>query len=97
MRYNYQPTRMLRDTSASLVAVDQVVDLALCIVNVDSKGEEILAVGRYYYIASNNEAEVAFVVRPDNQAMKKVLEHYDVSIRNCNEDGELILALNLKD
>ena len=130
MRYNYQPTRMSRETSASLVAVDQGVDLALCIVNADSKGEEILAVGRYYYIACNNEAEVAFVVReayqgkgmasvllewmitiarkrglnaltavvrPDNQAMKKVLEHHDFSIRNRDEDGELILALNLKE
>ena len=129
MRYNHQPTRMSRETSASLVAVNQAVDLALCIVRVDGPAEEILAVGRYYYIAANHEAEVAFVVReacqrkglasvllewmttiaakrglkaltavvrPDNIAMKKVLEGHGFTIRNRDEDGELVMALELQ-
>lgn len=129
MRYNYQPTRMSRETSASLVAVDQGVDLALCIVNSKGPAEEILAVGRYYYISNKNEAEVAFVVReayqakgmasvllewmitvatkrglealtavvrPDNIAMRKVLERHGFSVRNRDEDGEVIMALKLE-
>jgi RimJ/RimL family protein N-acetyltransferase len=129
MRYNYQPTRMSRETSASLVAVNQAEDLALCIVDNRGEGEEILAVGRYYYISSTNEAEVAFVVReayqgkgmasvllewmitvaakrgldalsavvrPDNLQMKKVLERHGFIIRNRDEYGEMIMALNLK-
>lgn len=67
MRYNHQPTRMSRETSASLVAVDQSTDLALCIVDKKGSGEEIIAVGRYYYIAAQNSAEVAFVVRETEQ------------------------------
>lgn len=129
MRYNYQPTRMSRETSASLVAVDQSKDLALCIVDAKGAGEEILAVGRYYYISTKNEAEVAFVVREnyhskgmastllqwmivvaskrqlnaliaavrsDNLAMQKVLMHHGFFIKNADEGGEIIMALNLK-
>jgi len=62
MRYNYRPTRMSRETAASLVNVDQVKDVALCIVDGVGPGQAIMAVGRYYYIAQKNVGEVAFVV-----------------------------------
>ena len=67
MRYNYRPTRMSPETSSSLVAVDQSKDIALCITSKKGPREKIQAVGRYYLLEQSNKAEVAFVVREDQQ------------------------------
>ena len=82
MRYNYRPTRMSRETSSSLVNVDQATDVALCIVNTIGSKESILAVGRYYYIAKRHCAEVAFVVCEQQQGkgMAKMLLQWLIKI-----------------
>ncbi|MEM5528259.1 GNAT family N-acetyltransferase [Gammaproteobacteria bacterium AS21] len=67
MRYNHRPTRMSRETSSSLVSVDQRKDVALCIVSEFGIYENIQAVGRYYYIAQKHCAEVAFVVKEEQR------------------------------
>lgn len=67
MRYSHHPKQMSRERAATLVAVDQSKDLALCIVKKKGPREEIEAVGRYYYIESANSAEAAFVVRESEQ------------------------------
>lgn len=67
MRYNSCPTRMSRENAASLVAVDQSTDLALCIIDKHAESEDIQAVGRYYFIKGKNAAEVACVVRETQQ------------------------------
>lgn len=67
MRYNHRPTRMSRETSSSLVSVDQRKDVALCIVSEFGIHENIQAVGRYYYIAQKHCAEVAFVVKEEQR------------------------------
>ncbi|EPJ44048.1 MAG: acetyl-CoA hydrolase [Osedax symbiont Rs2] len=98
MRYNYRPTRMSRETSSSLVAVDQSTDVALCITNNIGPGEKIQAVGRYYYVAQGNCAEVAFVVREEQQGkgMAKTLLRWLISIaRERNLDA--VIAYTRKD
>ncbi len=67
MRYSYHPKQMSREKAATLVAVDQTKDLALCIVKRTGPKEEIEAVGRYYYVEEKDSAEVAFVVREIHQ------------------------------
>ncbi|MCW8929377.1 MAG: GNAT family N-acetyltransferase [Gammaproteobacteria bacterium] len=67
MRYSHNPKQMSRERASSLVAVDQNKDLALCVVKMNGPREEIIAVGRYYYIERENSAEVAFVVREEDQ------------------------------
>lgn len=67
LRYNYHPKQLSREKSCSLVSVDQSKDLALCIVKQQGSVLEIQAVGRYYYIESNNTCEVAFVTREIHQ------------------------------
>lgn len=67
MRYNTVPTQMSREKSCTLVSVDQSTDLALCIVRQKGSAAEIQAVGRYYYVASDNSCEVAFVTREKYQ------------------------------
>jgi len=67
MRYNHRPTRMSRESSSSLVSVDQRKDVALCIVSEFGIHENIQAVGRYYYIAQKQCAEVAFVVKEEQR------------------------------
>ena len=67
MRYSHHPKQMSREKAATLVAVDQARDLALCIVKRKGPKEEIEAVGRYYFIEQTNTAEVAFVVREIHQ------------------------------
>ena len=62
MRYNHHATQMTREKSCNLVSVNQHKDLALCFVQKNHLGEVIHAVGRYYFIESNNSAEVAFVI-----------------------------------
>jgi acyl-CoA hydrolase/RimJ/RimL family protein N-acetyltransferase len=98
-RYNHQPSQMTREKSASLVSVDQGVDLALCIVDKVGPKEVIRAVGRYYYHADENAAEVAFVVQEQVQnqgigsyllrtmleiARKRGLSRIDASVRADN-------------
>ena len=98
MRYNYRPTRMSRETSSSLVAVDQSTDVALCITNNIGPGEKIQAVGRYYYVAQGNCAEVAFIVREEQQGkgMAKTLLRWLISIaRERNLDA--VIAYTRKD
>jgi RimJ/RimL family protein N-acetyltransferase len=68
MRYNHYATQMTREKSCNLVSIDQHKDLALCFTNRDNLGEVIQAVGRYYYIDSNNSAEVAFVIRESQRS-----------------------------
>ncbi len=67
MRYNTVPTQMSREKSCTLVSVDQASDLALCIVRQKGSAAEIQAVGRYYYVPTNNSCEVAFVTRELHQ------------------------------
>ncbi len=67
LRYNYHPKQLSREKSCSLVSVDQSRDLALCIVKQQGSVLEIQAVGRYYYIETNNTCEVAFVTREIHQ------------------------------
>ena len=67
MRYSHNPKWMSREKASSLVAVDQNRDLALCVVKLNGPREEIIAVGRYYFIERENSAEVAFVVREEDQ------------------------------
>lgn len=67
LRYNYHPKQLSREKSCSLVSVDQSKDLALCIVKQQGSVLEIQAVGRYYYIETNNTCEVAFVTREIHQ------------------------------
>jgi len=67
MRYNHHATQMTREKSCNLVSVDQHKDLALCFVQKNHLGEIIHAVGRYYFIESNNSAEVAFVIRENKR------------------------------
>jgi len=82
MRYNYRPTRMSRETSSSLVSVDQDTDVALGIVSKKGAKENIQAVGRYYYIAKRHSAEVAFVVCEEQQGkgMAKTLLQWLIKI-----------------
>ncbi len=82
MRYNHQPKQMSREKAASLVAVDQSQDLALCIMRRKGPVEEIEAVGRFYYIENDNNAEVAFVVREAMQGrgMARILLDEMISI-----------------
>ena len=51
------------------MSVDQSVDLALCVVKQNGSRVSIHAVGRFYYYAQNNTAEVAFVTRESSQGM----------------------------
>lgn len=85
MRYNYRPTKMSRETASSLVSVDQSTDVALCIVNKKGPKENIQAVGRYYYLAKRNSAEVAFVVCEEQQGkgMAKTLLQWLIKIANA--------------
>jgi len=69
MRYSYDPKHMSRQKSCDLVSVDQSVDLALCVVKQNGSRVSIHAVGRFYYYAQNNTAEVAFVTRESSQGM----------------------------
>jgi len=63
LRYNHHITQMSREKSCTLVSVDQHKDLALCFTERDNSGETIQAVGRYYFIESNNSCESAFVIK----------------------------------
>ncbi|MGB1238326.1 MAG: GNAT family N-acetyltransferase [Pseudomonadales bacterium] len=87
MRYNYRPTRMSRETSSTLVGVDQSVDVALCITSERNGDEKIHAVGRYYYIGADNSAEVAFVVREAQQGkgMAKLLLRWLIKIAKARQ------------
>ena len=67
LRYNYDPKQMSREKSCNLVSVDQTSDVALCIVRQEGSRITIHAVGRFYYNASNNSCEVAFVTRETQQ------------------------------
>lgn len=67
LRYNAVPTQMSREKSCTLVSIDQSKDLALCIVRQKGSAAKIMAVGRYYYIESQNSCEVAFVTREHYQ------------------------------
>lgn len=62
MRYNHHATQMTRENSCKLVSVNQHKDLALCFTQRTNLADVIHAVGRYYYIESNNCGEVAFVI-----------------------------------
>ena len=92
MRYNYRPTRMSRETSSSLVSVDQVKDVALCIVNELGPQQKILAVGRYYFIGQRNCAEVALVVSEQQRGkgMAKVLLGWLIKIAKARQLTSMI-------
>ena len=63
LRYNHHITQMSREKACTLVSVDQHKDLALCFTERDNSGDTIQAVGRYYFIASDNSCESAFVIK----------------------------------
>ena len=63
LRYNHHITQMSREKSCTLVSVDQHKDLALCFTERDNSGETIQAVGRYYFIETDNSCESAFVIK----------------------------------
>ena len=63
LRYNHHITQMSREKSCSLVSVDQHKDLALCFTEQDNSRDIIQAVGRYYFIESDNSCEAAFVIK----------------------------------
>jgi acyl-CoA hydrolase/RimJ/RimL family protein N-acetyltransferase len=63
LRYNHHITQMSREKSCTLVSVDQHKDLALCFIEREDSGDIIQAVGRYYYIESDNSCESAFVIK----------------------------------
>lgn len=67
MRYNHHATQMTRENACKLVSVNQHKDLALCFTQKIYLEEVIHAVGRYYFIESNNSAEVAFVIRENKR------------------------------
>jgi len=69
LRYNHHITQMSREKSCSLVSVDQHKDLALCFIEQDDSGNAIQAVGRYYYIESDNSCEAAFVIKESKRGM----------------------------
>jgi acyl-CoA hydrolase/RimJ/RimL family protein N-acetyltransferase len=98
MRYNYRPTRMSPETSSSLVAVDQSKDIALCITSRKGPNEQIHAVGRYYFVAQSNSAEVAFVVREEQQGkgMAKTLLQWLINIAKQRK-LTAVLAFTRKD
>jgi acyl-CoA hydrolase/GNAT superfamily N-acetyltransferase len=98
MRYNYRPTRMSRETSSSLVAVDQNTDVALCITSRKGPQETIQAVGRYYFIPAVNSAEVAFVVREEQQGkgMARTLLRWLISIAT-SRGLDAVIAYTRKD
>jgi acyl-CoA hydrolase/RimJ/RimL family protein N-acetyltransferase len=63
LRYNHHITQMSREKSCSLVSVDQHRDLALCFTEQDDSANAIQAVGRYYFIESDNSCEAPFVIK----------------------------------
>jgi len=103
MRYNYRPTRMSRETSSSLVAVDQSKDIALCITSKNGPQETIHAVGRYYLIQPteskpNRQVEVAFVVREEQQGkgMARTLLQWLINIAE-QRNIDAVLAYTRRD
>ncbi len=69
-RYGYLITTMTWDRAHEMVAVDQMRDPALAIVEVTTRGEETIhAVGRYYWNEKANSAEMAFVVRESKRRL----------------------------
>ncbi len=63
LRYSHHITQMSREKSCTLVSVDQHKDLALCFTERENSGDTIQAVGRYYFIESDNSCESAFVIK----------------------------------
>ena len=61
-RYRFTPKAMGIDKAYALVNVNQVDELALCIVQRQGPREIIVGIGRYFYEETSNSAEVAFVV-----------------------------------
>ena len=99
LRYNAVPTSMSREKSCTLVSIDQSKDLALCIVRQKGSAAKIMAVGRYYYIETQNSCEVAFVTREhyQGQGMASVLLQEMVRIarsRNLRSMQAVVLANN---
>lgn len=95
MRYNHYARQMTRESSCKLVSVDQHKDLALCFTQRNALGEEIHAVGRYYYIDSNNCAEVAFVIRESKRGkgMAKTLLHEMIKIAKIRKLSKLVACV----
>ncbi|MBF0270572.1 MAG: GNAT family N-acetyltransferase [Magnetococcales bacterium] len=67
-RYRYRPDGMSRQKASHMVNVNQSRDLALCIVRRKGPHEAILAVGRYFWMESENTGDASFVVREGNRA-----------------------------
>lgn len=99
LRYNAVPTHMSREKSCTLVSIDQSQDLALCIVRQKGSAAKIMAVGRYYFIESQNSCEVAFVTREhyQGQGMASVLLQEMASIaksRGLESMQAIVMANN---
>ncbi|MFT5755833.1 MAG: acyl-CoA hydrolase/RimJ/RimL family protein N-acetyltransferase [Alteromonadaceae bacterium] len=95
MRYNHHATQMTREKSCNLVSVDQHKDLALCFTQKNHLGEVIHAVGRYYFIESNNSAEVAFVIRENKrgQGLAKTLLAQIIIIAQKRQLSKLVACV----
>lgn len=95
MRYNHYARQMTRESSCKLVSVDQHKDLALCFTQRNVLGEEIHAVGRYYYIESNNCAEVAFVIRESKRGkgMARTLLNEMIQIAKIRKLSKLVACV----
>jgi acyl-CoA hydrolase/RimJ/RimL family protein N-acetyltransferase len=61
-RYGFTVTRMSRERAFELVGVDQNIDLALGLFELQGPRQVIHAVGRYYLDRNGKSAEIAFVV-----------------------------------
>lgn len=61
-RYGFTVTRMSRERAFELVGVDQNIDLALGLFELQGPRQVIHAVGRYYLDRNGKAAEIAFVV-----------------------------------
>ncbi len=95
MRYNHHVTHMSREKSCNLVSVDQHKDLALCFTQGSHSGEEIKAVGRYYFIESNHSAEVAFIIKETerNKGMASILLTEIIEIAKKRKLTKLIASV----
>jgi RimJ/RimL family protein N-acetyltransferase len=86
---------MTRENSCKLVSVNQHKDLALCFTQRTNLADVIHAVGRYYYIESNNCGEVAFVISEHKRGkgMAKTLLDEIIKIATIREVDKLVACV----
>ncbi|MBI2520052.1 MAG: GNAT family N-acetyltransferase [Bdellovibrio sp.] len=99
-RYRNIPKHMTREYAHQLVNVDQIKDLALCIIERQGPREVIYAVGRYYLDGERKSAQVGLVVselkRGLGMAHGLIKAMIDIaSKRGVREMTGMVLASNL--